>query len=238
MRTNLSDNFTPEQRKAWGAKIIARNTFRYTRDGETILRLHRTDIARKRKDGSVVLDSGGYKTVTTKDRMNILIPAGYSLYQCSGVWYVRQTGGDRKAMPYFDGIQIPQCFEDKTRHTASRGELVKKQELGLQAAIKKFACIVTDDNCPMPSGGDCLLCSMHTKEGKSMGELGSTESEREHLLSHMKEGYLHGSLIVNALTFRGYKFPGVILSMQYGRRDIVRRALRAYLKAKLGLVRS
>lgn len=106
-RTNLGDQFNSEQRKAWQPKIICRNTFRFVRDGETVIRLHSTDIVRKLIDGSVVLNSGGWKSVTTKDRMNAQLPDGYRLMQEKGVWYVGRGWNDAARVPYFDGMNVP-----------------------------------------------------------------------------------------------------------------------------------
>jgi len=55
----------------------------------------------------------------------------------------------------------------------------------------------------------------------------------------MDEGYLHGSLLVNAMRWAGYKDEGISLCYgmaKRGNRDAFKRALRRYLKRKLGLV--
>ncbi len=57
------------------------------RDNEAVaIRYHATDVVTYHKDGRIVLNSGGYRTMTTKDRMNCYSPA--SVYQESGLWYV------------------------------------------------------------------------------------------------------------------------------------------------------
>src|SRR5258708_1370256 len=111
MRTNLSSQFTPDQRAAYKLRIVKRNTFQFERDGETVIRLHETDIVRKR-NGYVILNSGGWKTVTTKDRMNDHLPAGYRLFSDHGQWYVAPWRGSwetlkRERVPFFDGMAIP-----------------------------------------------------------------------------------------------------------------------------------
>ncbi len=120
-------------------------------------------------------------------------------------------------------------------------------EQALRLKIRKF-CAKLDGlkELPVPSSGDCWLCRMKDKAGISMGERGGAAYDRSHLLEHSKEGYLHGSLLVNALTHAGYVNPSLVFSLeQRDRQDgrklhnggQVKRALKRYLYAKLGLVR-
>src|SRR5579863_7327827 len=113
MRTNMSDQFTSEQRKAWNVRKLRYSTWEYNPEpGVTIIRQHATDIVRK-ENGKIILNSGGWKTVTTKARMNDAISKlGCTLYSDKGQWYVTKwTEEDgikaRWAVPYFDGITIP-----------------------------------------------------------------------------------------------------------------------------------
>jgi hypothetical protein len=235
MRTTMKDQFTAEQRAEWKPKIIARNTFRFEQNGETVYRLHSTDVARKRPDGSVILNSGGWRTLTTRDRMNSVLPAGVSLYQSKGNWYLKSG---EKQVAYFDGIQVPQCFESQTM--ANKAKKTETKENKLRSQILKFTAKLDKLEClPEPDAGDCWYCSMReTKTGKPLGE---ASGNTEHLLSHIKEGYLHGSLIFNALEFVGYNNPSYIWhlenrNLKEGKKtDWTKRALRKYLYRKLGL---
>lgn len=239
MRTTLSSQFDTDQRKEWKPKIVARNTFRYERDGETVVRLHETDIVRKLSDGSVILNSGGWKTVTTKDRMNYHLPVGYSLYQERGLWYVvRQE--DRTRVAYFDGIMVPDCFTKMPAKAAQE----EKREKKLRVQIKKFVDKLDKLEClPEPGAGDCWYCSMRIVDGKNAGKsLGEVSAHNDHILEHVRQGYLHGSLILNALKWTGYRMPGVIWQM--ANQDLkagqklanVKRALKRYLYRQCGLV--
>lgn len=49
---------------------------------------HWTVIVRYYRDGRVRLDSGGWQTVTTKQRINELLPPGFRLLQKDFRWYV------------------------------------------------------------------------------------------------------------------------------------------------------
>lgn len=239
-RTNLTDQFNASQRSEWKPKIVKRNTFRFQRDGETVIRLHKTDIVTKHSDGSVTLNSGGWKTVTTKDRMNDHLPGGAILYSDRGQWYIGKSYQDRysskTSVPYFDGIRVPQCFD----HMPAKAAANEKRELKLRAQIKKLVAKCDAlDKLPEPDSGDCWFCCLHDDKGKSWGE---ASGDNEHVLSHVKEGYLHGSLILNALKWAGYRDPSFIWHLENDRRekgekpDFVKRALRRYLQRQCGLV--
>ena len=73
------------QRKRRGSVKLTHNTY-LERDGaEYVVRLWGTDILRFLPDGSVVLNSGGYRTVTTKDRLNHFGPV--HVHSVRGRWY-------------------------------------------------------------------------------------------------------------------------------------------------------
>jgi len=82
-------------------KKIANNTYLCRRqDGAVAVRLHATDILTFRPDGSVVLTTGGWRSVTTKARLNAYCPIGRGIGQRAGVWYhgstkVEMMEGDR-----------------------------------------------------------------------------------------------------------------------------------------------
>lgn len=55
-------------------KKIARNTMRYIdSDGWECFKLHNTVIIRRAPDGVITLDTGGWNTVTTRDRFNVIL---------------------------------------------------------------------------------------------------------------------------------------------------------------------
>ena len=230
-RTNLSAQFDTQTIKATNAHIVKRNTFSRQENGETIIRLHGTDIVRKHANGSVTLNSAGWKTVTTKDRMNDHMPAGFQLYSDKGQWFVRKGHwGDKVAptAPYFDGMNVPR---DVLAPKAKGAKLATKED-ALRKQIRKFVCDVPFKGpFPAPDNGDCWYCLMKTQDGKSLGD---ATGDNGHILEHIKERYLHGSLIVNALTWAGYRSPQRIYRMGLG--DNVRRALKRYLYRQCGLV--
>ena len=58
---------------------------------------HDTVILKRSNDGNVVLNTGGYKTSTTKRRMNQaseLYDLGFEVYQRDYEWYVKNANGN------------------------------------------------------------------------------------------------------------------------------------------------
>lgn len=110
---SIRSQFTPEQRKLYRPRIIKRNTILWHDGDDKVVRLHSTDIVRIKPDGTVILRSGGWKTMTTRDRMNDHIH-GYVIWQKSHKWYVGPSSYNpllwvkRPKVEYFDGMRIPQ----------------------------------------------------------------------------------------------------------------------------------
>lgn len=65
-----------------------------TDNGQTVVRYHSTDVVKFDAD-TIVLDSGGWQTMTTKTRMNQAsnqYGLNYSVYQKEYKWYVDFKG--------------------------------------------------------------------------------------------------------------------------------------------------
>ena len=65
------------------SKILTNNTYAERKDNAISIRLHGTDILIYFPDGRISFNSGGYKTVTTKDRMNRFSPV--RIWQNKGI---------------------------------------------------------------------------------------------------------------------------------------------------------
>lgn len=71
------------------SRKLANNTYAQRRDADTIaIRLHATDVVTHHRDGRIVLDSGGWNTVTTKQRMNAFTPQMIQVHSIKGRWFV------------------------------------------------------------------------------------------------------------------------------------------------------
>lgn len=224
-RTTLSSQFSREQIKSCQAHIVARNTFkRIEPNGDVVIRLHSTDIVTTKPDGKIVLNSGGWKSVTTKARINCYLPEGYRLYQEKGSWYVN-------GVPFVDGMTLP---DDVINLDKNAIKTVVEAEQKLRKSIRDFVKqIRTMKELPVPMNSDCWFCALRTAgKGEPLGE---ATGNVDHLLSHIKEAYLHGSLIYNALVWAGYPKPELFWQIP-GSLDLVQNAVKRYLYRKLGLV--
>lgn len=87
-------------------KKLANNTVIYRGDDGSIgVRLHRTTVVRYFRNGDVMLDSGGYRTVTTKQRINQLLPGMIGLSQRDYNWTVENRYLGTKE-PFRDGMIV------------------------------------------------------------------------------------------------------------------------------------
>ena len=105
---------------------IAHNTTIRRVDSDTIaIRLHDTDVITFHDGlpsghgsgwiGWTVVNSGGWQTVTTKERINRYLPEGWRLHQKDFVWYLSNSTGvnglsDRE---FVDGLELLK-FEQTT----------------------------------------------------------------------------------------------------------------------------
>ena len=157
---------------------LANNTYLVIReDGGFGVRLHDTEVVIHYPD-RVVLNSGGWQTVTTKARMN-----DYShirVYSKAGVWYANDSA-------YADGI----TFYDDGR-VVGTGEDPKKTA-NLRKRVNKYAKAYADSfmsgNIQAPSGGDCWGCLMVTDSGKA--PMGGAD----HIHSHLEDNYFVPSIL-------------------------------------------
>lgn len=178
------------------SRTVANNTtVRIGENGGAIIKLHDTDIVTIGTKGRVKLDSGGWLSVTTKERINRYTNA--SISQRQGVWYMNDGS------LFYDGMVInddgtpvhphePTDYENKLR-------AIKKQ-------AKEYAHAFVEElkagNIGMPSAGDCWFCGLRGEDGKPLGEL---SSNAQHIRNHIAEKYYVPSLLVNAGRAAGYR---------------------------------
>lgn len=166
------------------SKIIGPNTVMFTvmGTGNRVIRFHHTNIITFYENGDITLNSGGWKTMTTKARMNAYLPKRLGIWQERGIWYLVRDRVEH--FPFQDGITIHQ---DGTVTGAGPDP---KESIKLKKRIKEyvegFVRELIMGHIPQPSGGDCWLCGL--KKGND-----------SHLLSHIEEKYYVPQLLVNAL---------------------------------------
>ncbi len=97
-------------------KKLAPNTYAMRGPKSIAIRLHATDILTFYPCGSVVVKTGGWKTVTTKSRINDYLPVGWHIFQEYGVWrwWKRMVAPEDTGQKFSDGDCI-----------TGRGELLK-----------------------------------------------------------------------------------------------------------------
>lgn len=176
------------------SKKIGNNTYMEV-EGEgddriIYLRLHSTRIIAWKPDNSIVLNSGGWRTVTTKARLNDYMPFG-RLYTEKGIWYYALGNDEYK---FEDGMILKEDrtvlgakLRDKKADSAARKEKKTVAKYCREYVEKLFA-----GKIPAPSGGDCWFCSMFDSQGFN--------GDPEHIRSHIfEETYYVPSLLVRAI---------------------------------------
>jgi hypothetical protein len=164
------------------------------------LKLHNTYIITWYADGRTELNSGGWRTVTTKARMNEYLE-GYGISQVRGQWYVGHIN------PNTHGEWIEDCLYDdgivfNPDGTITGGEPIAKvrELLALRRKVNRFATsyikAFKDGKVPAPSAGDCFYCGMRTVDGNK--PLGECTHDTSHILSHIEENYFVPSLLYRA----------------------------------------
>lgn len=105
---NTADAFDAyaEHVTAKGRKIGHNTSARLEADDRgcsVVFRYHRTDIAEWRENGFLILNTGGWRTVTTKDRLNTLGRAlGFRVWSHDYVWQVSDRATGERA--FYDGV--------------------------------------------------------------------------------------------------------------------------------------
>ena len=180
-------------RDYYKGKPIGNNTRLYKRGNSYAVRLHSTDVVTIHPDDTYTLNSGGWETVTTKQRINQYSPA--SVYSDRGTWLVggclfevgMKVGSGGASLNWLDPL------EDTTLHYKLK-DLVRNYINGFTEAIKAG----TLDN---PSLGDCWLCCSKKEFSAAALEDHHKYIERDvnHILHHFVESYYVPSLLANAL---------------------------------------
>jgi hypothetical protein len=76
-------------------------------NGSVGIMLHSTYVVTIHEDNTYTLRNGGWYSPTTKDRMNKYLPAGVSVIQRKGEWYVKKTIRDfANVIPYEEGVTV------------------------------------------------------------------------------------------------------------------------------------
>jgi hypothetical protein len=190
------------------SRKVGNNTYKRKVGDSIAIRLHDTDILvvspTNISEGlpfeRILLNTGGYKTVTTKSRMNewlskLKIPL--NVWSEKGIWFVSNSDTGTKDVfigrwMKYDEYGLLLDF-DGNNGTPIDAKVALQQRNAMARKAKAYAKQCAD-NLPLelPNLGDCLFCQVNRD---SKGEFGGTE----HLLSHMEEGYVVSSLVYRAM---------------------------------------
>lgn len=179
------------------SRKLGNNTYLQRRpDGSIAVKLHATDVLTFHSDGRTVYNSGGWRTVTTKERMNAHGGA-LRLFTERGVWFACYPGLWDKRFVYADGLTV---HSDGT----ITGQGTALDERGDKRAIKKFVsafmAAFERGEVPAPGPGDCFYCGMReVQTGRPLGEV----SGADHIRSHFEESYFVPSLLSRAMEVFG-----------------------------------
>lgn len=152
-------------------------------DDSISVRYHDTNVVTytRGNDSRIVLNSGGFKSSTTKARINEYTP--FTLAQRKGQWtlYTIQSVG----YPFADGMSI-----DPVALTVDGANDNPDADLVLRKSINKYSAdyiaALFAMNVPAPSAGDCWACKGIVDDGL-------------HISEHMRESYYVPQMIVNAI---------------------------------------
>ncbi len=173
------------------SKIVANNTIEFTQqDGTRIIRLHNTNILIFKPDNSITFNTDGWKTVTTRDRMN-RFQNKVRIYQAKKIWYATCN---QESFIYKDGMVY------RNGKLSGCGKLEVEQKRIKQAEKYASLCVSKLPLNP-PGAGDCWYCVM--KEINTGKPLDDCMKQNDHILTHIKEGYVVPSLVYNAMKEKG-----------------------------------
>jgi hypothetical protein len=221
---------------------LANNTYAERRgEGVIAIRLHATDILTYRADGSISVNTGGWRTVTTKARLNEYLPNGYRLIQNRSMWYWVNGSGWANKVHFSDGDTINSLGALVTQAPMNTEEKDRAMLKRIDKYAKLYGKALPLDK---PGAGDCFGCQFRDDKGNEV--MGT-----DHLIGHMDEGYVVPSLAYAAMRERGagpawywsvFKTDSVTdplkgqqnWMMDSARKEIVR-WVRRYMRRRLGL---
>ena len=202
------------------SNLVGRNTVQwFDEQGRRFIRLHDTDILTFQPDGAILINTGGWNTPTTRDRLNAHLPDDWRVHTDRGSLVL--SGDDRK------GIVRVVSFRQKVRIGPRKGivadtalDMEKDRKLidGYMNKIKKMR------ELPRPDSGDPWV-----NPDKVTGKY-SESNVRDWL----KTEYVFGSFIVAAGRYAGLQDIGINMCMFNGADMMVRRRIRRYIRACLG----
>jgi len=214
-----------------------------TEAGDIALRHFATRVMTFHQDNSVTLDAKGFRSKSTRERLDDCVPRPYRIFQKKSLWWYGTFDGD--PIPFFDGLVI-----DGVTGKPLNGPTTEEVKADLQAKkaiekrIKKYVDgyidMLVTEQVEVPSNGDCWTCLGLVTDFSS----GEVVDDGDHLLSHMDENYYVPSLAINAMREAGFRPAGIQIMLglrpdsdMMGGTSVhvqtVRRSLMKYMRKRL-----
>jgi hypothetical protein len=233
-----------KNRKNTMDRPIAHNTRVVQLDDGTIgIKFHNTYIIKyysnvlhgvKVHEGdSIQLNTGGWKTVTTRDRMNRFCPLNIwteknVMYVSPFVWYQiyedKKKGIAHKVYHFQDRmwfnpdgkVWVKENSEPiELKPYSKKDEQRKRKQLkAIDTFIKNYINKLTSGKMDQPGNGDCFICQFESgSENIEVGQMDKSGkvtpgSNSDHLIGHMKEKYYVPSIVWNAIRSQCYDSDG------------------------------
>lgn len=210
-----------------GRRKLANNTYLHATEEGIAIRLHDTDIVTISKANVYTLNTGGWQTMTTKERINRYTPA--MIHQINGIWYV-------KGKVFADGIKVNAFGKvlTKTKSANTVQKTKRKLDTLVRNYINGFAKHAASNGLGQPGPGDCWGCCMGIdsasdtknpfKKSEPMG--------LDHLLQHFKESYFVPSLLFKAIEDAGYSDPWMTWHYLKTSQGQLKTILRSYFRKR------
>lgn len=236
-------------------KKLENNTWLVVVNQTTLgIKLHETIVVYIFNNGHYQYQTGGWQTLTTKERINHYGPLG--IHQEKGIWYIGKHIFADGVLMDSDGkvlneeiLRSPSEVQDKKRrldllvkhYIKGFGEHVTQN--GLQTTLDKKPVekspweigLLTNDDAPhllAPGAGDCWACwyglDDHTTSNKEPVGV-------QHLIEHVTEDYFVPSLLWKAILTGGYVSPefiwqSIAQQAQRGEINTLRDVLKKYFR--------
>lgn len=215
-----------------GRKKLENNTYLYKVGDDYAVKLHATDVVTICSNGAYILNTGGWRTPTTKDRINRYAPG--VAYSDKGEWYwkpARRSWDEGIAYPFADGMRV---YADGRVEGAGvdaaplRRAVLRK----VKKYVDGFAESVHKHGLDHPSSGDCWGCSMRAENEDKLPP-GHGIMGVDHIFSHFEELYYVPSLLWRAVQNCGNPEFCYRLSVDRamaGDFEMIKRFLRSYFR--------
>ena len=196
-------------RNVESGKPLQNNTRLFARGSDYAIRLHETDVVTIHNNGTYTLNTGGWQTVTTKERINSYAPV--SLWQKNGLWYLSADG---QTYNFTDGMTVDMDGKPIDANPIDGTLEKRKRQLDRKVAkyVKGYLAHIQKNGLESPGPGDCCGC-LFAISCKPKVERGKEMMGFDHYLSHFDEEYYVPSLLWRAVVEQGFRDPGLIWAM-------------------------